>query len=136
MRASEPALRAATRARAAARAATTRPRPVGDQPIIISQIHARWPDARIIVRGDSGSRQLGLIASGAMSLTTAPIQPGARFDDAELAELATVLGREYAIERELGRGGMGVVLLARDLRLDRLVGIKVLPRERAADATH
>ena len=71
-----------------------------------------------------------------MSLATAPIQPGARFDDAELAELATVLGREYAIERELGRGGMGVVLLARDLRLERLVGIKVLPRERAADATH
>lgn len=63
-------------------------------------------------------------------------QPGARFDDAELAELATVLGREYAIERELGRGGMGVVLLARDLRLERPVAIKVLPRERAADAVH
>jgi len=71
-----------------------------------------------------------------MSLASATTQPGARFDDAELAELATVLGREYAIERELGRGGMGVVLLARDLRLERQVGIKVLPRERAADATH
>ncbi|MCY0989409.1 serine/threonine-protein kinase [Nannocystis sp. ILAH1] len=71
-----------------------------------------------------------------MSLATAPTHPGARFDDAELAELATVLGREYAIERELGRGGMGVVLLARDLRLERSVAIKVLPRERAADAAH
>ncbi|MCY1058986.1 serine/threonine-protein kinase [Nannocystis sp. SCPEA4] len=71
-----------------------------------------------------------------MSLATAPTQPGARFDDAELAELATTLGREYAIERELGRGGMGVVLLARDLRLERPVAIKVLPRERAADAAH
>ena len=71
-----------------------------------------------------------------MSLATASTRPGARFDDAELAELATVLGREYTIERELGRGGMGVVLLARDLRLDRPVAIKVLPRERAADATH
>ncbi len=71
-----------------------------------------------------------------MSLATAPTQPGARFDDAELAELATVLGREYAIERELGRGGMGVVLLARDLRLERPGAIKVLPRERAADAAH
>ena len=71
-----------------------------------------------------------------MSLATASTQPGARFDDAELAELATVLGREYTIERELGRGGMGIVLLARDLRLERPVAIKVLPRARAADATH
>lgn len=71
-----------------------------------------------------------------MSLATAPTQPGARFDDAELAELATALGHEYAIERELGRGGMGVVLLARDLRLERPVAIKVLPRERAGDPAH
>ena len=71
-----------------------------------------------------------------MSLATATTQPSARFDDAELAELATALGGEYAIERELGRGGMGVVLLARDLRLERPIAIKVLPRERAADAAH
>ncbi|WP_437981195.1 protein kinase domain-containing protein [Sorangium sp. So ce117] len=71
-----------------------------------------------------------------MSLGSAPTQPGARFDGVELAELATALGREYAVERELGRGGMGVVLLARDLRLERPVAIKVQPRERAADAAH
>jgi len=33
----------------------------------------------------------------------------------------------YAVERELGRGGMGVVYLGRDPRLDRPVAIKVVP---------
>jgi eukaryotic-like serine/threonine-protein kinase len=39
----------------------------------------------------------------------------------------------YAVEREIGRGGMGVVYLARDGRLDRAVAIKALPQEFAAD---
>jgi len=39
----------------------------------------------------------------------------------------------YEIERELGRGGMGVVYLGRDTRLDRPVAIKALPELLASD---
>src|SRR5512139_3652881 len=43
-----------------------------------------------------------------------------------------VAGR-YSLERELGRGGMGVVYLAREVRLDRPVAIKLLPPHLGAE---
>ena len=39
----------------------------------------------------------------------------------------------YRIEREIGRGGMGVVFLAQDTRLGRPAAIKALPEDVAAD---
>ncbi|MEO7360301.1 MAG: serine/threonine-protein kinase [Gemmatimonadaceae bacterium] len=46
---------------------------------------------------------------------------------AEFLDLQSALAGEYSLQRELGRGGMGVVYLARDVQLDRDVAIKVLP---------
>ena len=43
-----------------------------------------------------------------------------------LTRLQTALSDRYALEKEIGRGGMATVYLARDLRHDRSVAIKVL----------
>ncbi len=50
--------------------------------------------------------------------------------DPELREkLQAELGSDFMIERELGRGGMAAVFLARDAHLGRMVAVKVLPPE-------
>src|SRR5215470_3751075 len=53
--------------------------------------------------------------------------------DAEFLALQAALAGEYSLQRELGRGGMGIVYLARDVQLDRDVAIKVLPSHLARD---
>ncbi|HKT58769.1 MAG TPA: protein kinase [Gemmatimonadales bacterium] len=47
-------------------------------------------------------------------------------------DLETALRERYALEHELGRGGMATVYLARDLKHERLVALKVLRPELAA----
>jgi serine/threonine protein kinase len=54
---------------------------------------------------------------------------------AEFLDLQAALAGEYSLQRELGRGGMGVVYLARDVQLDRDVAIKVLPNHLARDTS-
>jgi hypothetical protein len=45
----------------------------------------------------------------------------------------SALAGRYSIDREIGRGGMGVVYLAREVHLDRPVAIKLLPPDKAQD---
>jgi serine/threonine-protein kinase len=52
----------------------------------------------------------------------------------EFITLQSALAGEYSLEREIGRGGMGIVFLAREVHLNRLVAIKVLPRALAQRA--
>lgn len=51
----------------------------------------------------------------------------------ETVRLGQLVGAHYRVEAEIGRGGMGVVVRALDLRLDRLVAIKTLPAHLSAD---
>src|SRR5437868_8513858 len=46
---------------------------------------------------------------------------------------AAAIQEQYALEDEIGRGGMSIVYRARDLRLNRQVAIKMLPPDLAYD---
>jgi serine/threonine-protein kinase len=72
-------------------------------------------------------------------MSHATLQTDLSFDahsDVERQMLQAHLGAEYQVVRELGRGGMGVIFLARDITLHRLVAIKVLRNEYAHSEQH
>jgi tRNA A-37 threonylcarbamoyl transferase component Bud32 len=47
--------------------------------------------------------------------------------NSEFLALQQALAGRYSLEREIGRGGMGIVYLAHEVRLDRPVALKLLP---------
>ena len=53
----------------------------------------------------------------------------------DLSQLRAKLGDRFDLERELGRGGMGAVYLARDRKLNRPIALKVLPEDLAGTAS-
>src|SRR6516162_8470085 len=79
-----------------------------------------------------------LLMEKAKSVADAPGQPGQARASAAAAPLPGQIGR-YRVERLLGQGGFGLVYLAHDDQLQRLVAIKVpharlLARPEEADA--
>ena len=65
------------------------------------------------------------------SIDCSATPPGASTLSDTLTALRTALAGRYTLEHELGRGGMGAVFLARDIKHDRPVALKVLLPELA-----
>jgi len=92
------------------------------------------PASEIRLPGLSDPITLASVGAAAADSAPAPSGNGAPAGavDDQAQRLRRSISAQYDVERELGRGGMATVYLARDVRHDRRVAIKVLRPELAA----
>ena len=108
---------------------------------IVQAALSRAPDVRAAFiieacRGDAGLRreveELLAVRTGGFLARPAAETFVAETDRAMYTRISAALAGRYVLAGELGRGGMATVYLARDLRHDRSVAVKVLHAELAA----